>query len=367
MRGRLRGGPVVARLGHLLLLPGWSGRLLRHSIQGILGPGSLALREVVASCRAWAPSISPLLWRSGLWGGWRWFGCLLSRRRFGATGSRRRAGAFREEVFHCLRRLLSLRVTFSEALHSWSKQATWRDQSVEEGNFIRLFHLCHREPEVALQHDEAGHRASNRLGCGFGGAQSQVCCTSQVPEWGRIQTGILVGEHIGLKDLKHSHRVQRWSSLSSRWVGASTKCRCSSARFRWMCCPRLPSDSRGRAEMYGHRLIQRLQMFVSFLFSTVNGSESGWSRGADARRIGHTPRFRELLMHFGEEGERALAESLMAPGKNHSSSLLRDGSSGECSLCDSEAAYIARCPSHFGGLNSIGSLATTVDWFIFLS
>ncbi len=95
MRGRLRGGPVVVRLGPLLL-PGWSARLLRHWIQGNLGPGSLALREVVASCRAWAPSISPLVRRSGLRGGWCWFGCLLNRRRFGATGSRRRAGALRE-------------------------------------------------------------------------------------------------------------------------------------------------------------------------------------------------------------------------------------------------------------------------------
>ncbi len=140
-RGHLRGCPVVARLGPLLLLPGWSGRFLRHWIQDNLGPRSLALREVVASWRAWAPSISLLLRRSGLRGGWRWLGCLLSRCRFGATGSRRRAGLFVEEVSHRLRWLLSLRESLSEALHSWSKQATWRDRSVEEGNFIRLFHL----------------------------------------------------------------------------------------------------------------------------------------------------------------------------------------------------------------------------------
>ncbi len=64
---------VVSETRALLLLPGWSGRLLRHWIQGNLGPGSLALREVVASCRAWAPSISPLFRKSGLRGGWRWF------------------------------------------------------------------------------------------------------------------------------------------------------------------------------------------------------------------------------------------------------------------------------------------------------
>ncbi len=35
---------MVKRLGPLLFLPGLSGRLLRHGIQGDLGPGSLALR-----------------------------------------------------------------------------------------------------------------------------------------------------------------------------------------------------------------------------------------------------------------------------------------------------------------------------------
>ncbi len=150
IRGCLRGGLAVARLGPLLFMPGWSGGLLRRRIQGYLGPGSLALREGVASCRAWAPSITPTLRSLGLRGGWRWLSCLLSWRRPRATGSSRRAGAHREEVLHRLRLLLSLREAFRKALHSWSKQAAWRNRSVEEGNFVRLFHLRHREPEVAL-------------------------------------------------------------------------------------------------------------------------------------------------------------------------------------------------------------------------
>ncbi len=131
----MQGGPAVARLGPLLFLPGCSGGFLKSQIQGDLGPGSLAIWEGVASCLVWAPSISPTLRRSGLRGGWRWFSFLLSRRRFGATGSRGRAGAFREEVSHRLRRLLILREAFSKALHSWSKQADWRDRNIEEGNF----------------------------------------------------------------------------------------------------------------------------------------------------------------------------------------------------------------------------------------
>ncbi len=57
IRGCLRGGPAVAKLGPLLFLPGCSGGFLRRRFQGYLGPGSLALREGVASCLAWAPSI----------------------------------------------------------------------------------------------------------------------------------------------------------------------------------------------------------------------------------------------------------------------------------------------------------------------
>ncbi len=169
IRGCFQGCPVVARLGPLLFLSGWSGGFLMRWNQGDLGPGYLLLREGVASCRAWVPSISPTLRGSGLRGGWRWFSCLLSWRRLGAIGSSRRAGALREEVSHHLIRLLSLREAFSKALHSWSKQAAWRNRSVKEGNFVQLFILHHLEPEVVLSHYQAGHRTPDGLGGGFGG------------------------------------------------------------------------------------------------------------------------------------------------------------------------------------------------------
>ncbi len=40
----------------------------------------------------------------------------------------------------------------------------------EEGNFVRLFHLRHCEPEMTLQRYQAGHRMPDGLGGGFGGA-----------------------------------------------------------------------------------------------------------------------------------------------------------------------------------------------------
>ncbi len=81
----------------------------------------------------------------------------------------------------------------------------------------------------------------------------------------------------------------------------------------WMDGSPSPSNSRGRADMCSYRLIQRRQVLVSFLFSTVNKCESSGSRRTDARRVGGVPRFRELTVDFGEEGGRALAEGLMAP------------------------------------------------------
>ncbi len=80
------------------LWPLWRCPLAPSNFQGDLGPGSLALREGVASCWTWGPSILPTLRRSGLRGGYHWLSFLLSQRRFRATGSSRRAGAFREEV-----------------------------------------------------------------------------------------------------------------------------------------------------------------------------------------------------------------------------------------------------------------------------
>ncbi len=102
-RGCLRGGPAVARFGPLLFLPGCSGGFLGRRIQGDLGLGFLGASGRVSV----VPSVSALYLADpqevGLRGGWRWFSCLLSRRMSGATGSRGRTGAFREEVSHHLR------------------------------------------------------------------------------------------------------------------------------------------------------------------------------------------------------------------------------------------------------------------------
>ncbi len=94
MRGPLRGGPAVARLVRassfcLADQEDFLGTGSRQSWAGVLGA-----REVVASCRAWAPSISPLLPEnrgSGVVGAG--FGCLLSRRQiWGDWKAEERAG-----------------------------------------------------------------------------------------------------------------------------------------------------------------------------------------------------------------------------------------------------------------------------------
>ncbi len=133
----LRGGPTVVSLKPLLFRPGWSGGLLRRRFQGELGPGSLVLWEGVALCRAGTASILPILRRSGLRSGWCWLSCLLSRRRLGWMEAA-------EELVHFGRKcrivweILSLCEAFCKALHSWSKQAAWRDRSAEGLPSIRL-------------------------------------------------------------------------------------------------------------------------------------------------------------------------------------------------------------------------------------
>ncbi len=77
--------------------------------------------------------------------------------------------------------------------------------------------------------------------------------------------------------------------------------------------PRLPSDSRGQAEMRSHGLIQRGQALVSLLFSAINGGEGSGGRRTDARWVGGVPRFSELVVYFGEERGWALVGGLLAP------------------------------------------------------
>ncbi len=46
--------------------------------------------------------------------------------------------------------------------------------------------------------------------------------------WSCIKSGLLTGEHLGLEDMEHSHRVQRQVRLSSCRVGPSSECRIGS-------------------------------------------------------------------------------------------------------------------------------------------
>ncbi len=108
----------------------------------------------------------------------------------------------------------------------------------------------------------------------------------------------------------------------------SSECRWGSARLWRMARPRLPSDSCGRAEMCGHRFIQRRQVLVSLFFSAVNRCKSSWGRRTNARRVGGASRFCELVVYFREEGGERWRRAWWRPGRNHLSSLLRDGSSG---------------------------------------
>ncbi len=193
----LRGGPPVARLRPLLFLPGWSEGLLRHWIQGDFGPGFLVLRKGVASSRVWVPSISPTLRRSGIRGSLRWFSYLLSRHRSGATGSSRRDQRL-------VRKCQIAWYDFWAYMKCSAKPSTAgltrlpdETGALRKGTLSVSF-ISIVEPEVALQHNQAGHQTPDGLGGGFSGAYSQVC---------RAHWRCLIGERLGLEDLEHSHRV----------------------------------------------------------------------------------------------------------------------------------------------------------------
>ncbi len=113
-RGCFGDSPAVARLGPFLFLSLGSGRCLRCRVQHYLGPGSLALRKLIASGQTGAMAGLRLgNWLSSLRYGFPWLLCL---RHLGATGSSYRAGALWQEVRGS--------EAFSKALDCRSKQAS---------------------------------------------------------------------------------------------------------------------------------------------------------------------------------------------------------------------------------------------------
>ncbi len=271
------------------------------------GPGA---SEGVASGWMWTPSrlLSPSRLR-GENGRCRFRG-LLSRRSPGATLSSCWAGALGQEVSHSLWRLLCFCEALSESFHRRSKEATGGHWSIKEGDPVRVLDLRLREPQVALEHYQAGHRPSYGLGGSLGGLQSQVRCASQLPESRRIRLRLIYGrEELGLIDLKNRHRVE-----PSSWsVGASSERWSDPAWLGRVTGLRLPADGSGWAEMCSHWLIQLRHPLISLFFSAVNHSEGGWSGSTEAGRVRGAPRSRELVMNFREERRWLLLRGLMAP------------------------------------------------------
>ncbi len=301
-------------LDPLLFLSCRSGGRRRRRVQRYLGSGALALRRGVASGWAWTPSrlLSPSRLRGG--NGRCRFRGLLSRRSPGATLSSCWAGALGQEVSHSLWRLLCLCEALSESFHRRSKEAAGGNWSIKEGDPVRVLNLRQREPQVALEHYQAGHRPSYGLGGSLGGSQSQVRCTSQFPESRRIRLRLIYGrEELGLIDLENRHRVERRSRLSSWSVGASSERWSGPAWLGRVIGFRLPADGSGWAEMCSHWLIQLRHPLISLFFSAVNCSEGGWSGSTEAGRVRGAPRSRELVVNFREERRWSLLRGLTAP------------------------------------------------------
>ncbi len=165
----LVGGPAVAGLDPLLFLSADQEDAGGAGSNAIIGSGPwrfgkgwrLAERERARIC-----------WVLAGWGaetaGAGFAGCL-GRRSLGATLSSCWAGALGQEVSHSLWRLLCLCEALSESFHRRSKEAAGGNWSIKEGDPVRILNLHQREPQVALEHYQAGHRPSYGLGGGLGG------------------------------------------------------------------------------------------------------------------------------------------------------------------------------------------------------
>ncbi len=116
-----------------------------------------------------------------------------------------------------------------------------------------------------------------------------------------------------------------------------------------MCRPRLPSNSRGRAEMCSHGLIQRRQMLVSFFFSAHPITRS---RGGTLIELGEEDRW---VLSLWQWGTRALSRRELASHRLLKSSAplffphrslegrRREGTRGGVAFWEESYSWVQRC------------------------
>ncbi len=134
---------------------------------------------------------------------------LLSWRRLRVTRSRCGARALWQDVSYGLRQLLCFCEALSKTCYCASKEAVGAHRGIKEGDLVCVLDFRQHEPQVALEHHQAGHGPTHCLGGGLGGTQCQVCCTSQLPESHRIRLRLVHSRvEFGLIDLEDRHRVE---------------------------------------------------------------------------------------------------------------------------------------------------------------
>lgn len=62
-----------------------------------------------------------------------------------------------------------------------------------KGHFVALLYFHQVEPEVALQHNQVGHRSSDGLGRGFRGTQGQIRGTAEITKSRFIRARLIQG------------------------------------------------------------------------------------------------------------------------------------------------------------------------------
>ncbi len=76
--------------------------------------------------------------------------------------------------------LLCFCEALSESFHRRPKEAAGGNRSIKEGDLVRVLNLRQREPQVALEHHQAGHRPSYGLGGGLARKARSVALLSSL-------------------------------------------------------------------------------------------------------------------------------------------------------------------------------------------
>ncbi len=159
----------------------------------------------------------------------------------------------------------------------------WASEKRCANHLLSVPYFSEVQPNVALQHHQAGHGLADSLSCGFHSAQSQISHYAALwkhPDVGQthpyhreVWPETLVGLPLYAAPIRPDRLLHTPCWPESKW-----SCRDSRDAFN----PRVD----GRHKWAATALLQKGELAIAFFLSAVNGGESCWRGGANSGRIG---------------------------------------------------------------------------------